>query len=97
MNDKFLELEDILDELEPDPDYEASVQDTYGIEMKDQYFIDPGPIEVEKAIQEVIDPPTESNDSIRVIEGPEIIELPDKQPVLIEKTKGRRRYGPWYR
>jgi hypothetical protein len=72
-------------------------QDTHGIEMKDQYFIDLGPIEVEKAIQEAKDTPTESNDAIRVIEGPEIIELPDNQPVIIEEPKGRRCYGLRYR
>ena len=97
MTDKFSELEDILEELEPDPDYEASVQDTYGIEIESQYLIRPNLREVEEAIQEVNDTPPESNDSIRVIEGPEIIELPDNQPVIIEKPKGRRCYGLRYR
>ena len=46
MTDKFSELEDILEELEPDPDYEASVQYTNGIEIESQYFIGPNLREV---------------------------------------------------
>jgi len=79
------------------PNGDLDLQDTYGIEIESQYLIDPNLREVEEAIQEVNDTPPESTDAIRVIEGPEIIELPDKQPVLIEKPKGRRRYGPRYR
>jgi len=72
-------------------------QYTNGIEIESQYLIGPNLREVEEAIQEIIDTLSESNDSIRVIEDPEIIELPDKQPVLIEKPRRRRSYGPRYR
>jgi hypothetical protein len=64
--------------------------------MKDKYFIDLTLIEVEKAIQEDMDTQNESNDVISAFKGTEIIELPYKPPVIIEKPKGRKLYGVRY-
>jgi len=99
MEDKYLDLESIL-EQEESPEYgldQEMPEDPYKLESEDQYIFDPNLVEIEEAIQRVIDTPAEPENSIKVVEGPEVIELPDNQPEIIEKPRCRWSYGPWCR
>jgi hypothetical protein len=100
MDHERIDLENILDEAEPlDPTIEAEeklIHDTYGIEFDENYQIDGGLLEVDEAIKKHQEMPLdkpEPEEWIRDVEPPEVIELPDNSPVIIEEPRGGKCYG----
>lgn len=60
MTDRYLDLEALLEQkelLEPDPEQEAILKDSYGLEIDEKYLIDPELLE--NGMRELHELPTE--------------------------------------
>ena len=56
MKEEYLELEDIIDEMdEPNPEREEWQNDMYLGEIPENYLVDPNELETKREIQEAID------------------------------------------